>query len=126
MRLPLMAILIAPLFLLASCSHHPAQTNTSVNHVVLLWLKPGTSQSQIDNIIKYSNELRNIEGVYHLQLGPSIPSTRKIVDDSFDLGIYMRFNSIEEMNQYLKHPRHVDLVNKHIKPNIRKIIVYDF
>jgi len=61
-----------------------------------------------------------------LQIGRSLSSNRKIVDDSFDIGIYMRFNSVSDMNSYLKHPRHIELVDMHIKPNIDKIIIYDF
>ncbi len=117
-------ILLAALSLLPACTHLPVASD--VNHIVLLWLKPDVTAAKTEEIIQLTRQLAHIEGVEQLQVGRSIPSNRKIVDGSFDIGIYMRFDSRDDMNSYLNHPRHVALVNDHIRPNISKIVVYDF
>lgn len=117
-------ILSIVLFNLSACSHKPV--HTQVNHIVLLWLKADVTNVKTEEIIRRTRELSNIEGVQQLQIGRSIASDRQIVDDSFDIGIYMRFNSKQAMQRYLQNPQHIVLVNKYIKPNIVKIVVYDF
>jgi len=97
-----------------------------VNHVVLLWFKNGTSAQQVQHIIEQTRGLAKIKEIKKLSVGRAIPSQRPIVDDSFQLGIYMQFNNVAEMNRYLQNKKHVQFVQQHIKPHIRKIVVYDF
>ena len=122
----MVAVILCSLIVSIIPAHVHASPNIGVNHVVLLWLKPETGPNTAEKIIQLTKQLQNISGVQQLQVGRSISSNRKIVDASFDIGIYMRFNNTDEMNTYLKHPQHVELVEKHIKPNITKIVVYDF
>lgn len=121
--------LICGLFCLAAigCVQKPAKpTGSYVNHIVLLWFKEDVGKNKIDEIIELTRQLNNIRSIDQLQVGRAIASERNIVDDSFDVGISMRFRSLQDMKGYLKHPLHVELVREHIKPNIAKIIVYDF
>ena len=97
----------------------------SVQHVVLAWAKPGTPDSTIDRIIKETRELQKIPGIERLYVGRAIPSERKIVDSSYDIGIVMSFPDVETMNRYINHPQHVDFVNRYVKPHVNRIIVYD-
>lgn len=101
-------------------AHHP------VNHVVLVWLKDDTNKSAIiDKIIQDSYKLTEIKALKTINGGRSIPSERKIVDDSFDVGLTMQFNNLADMQSYLTDPKHVAFV-KSIKPMIKKLVVYDF
>jgi hypothetical protein len=61
-----------------------------------------------------------------MRVGKSIPSDRKIVDDSFDVGLYMIFSSQDDMKRYLMHPEHIKTVKTILKPLASKIQVYDF
>lgn len=124
---------ITILFWLAGCSapltksEVVAANSKPVNHVVLVWFKDGTKQADIDAVIRETKRLPElIPQVKTMRLGIAIASDRKIVDDSFDLGIYFLFASQQAMQTYLKHPKHVAFVNQFVKPHLAKIVVYDF
>jgi hypothetical protein len=116
--------LISLLLLVTACA--PCGVKPTVNHVVLVWLKAGTAPEVQQKIIEGSKELKSIGQIRELQVGTAIPSDRPIVDDSFSLGILMRFDSVEDMNAYLKDPRHVQFVDTQVKPYLQKLVVYDF
>jgi hypothetical protein len=47
------------------------------------------------------------------------------VDDSFDVGLVMRFANQADLSAYEKHPMHVKAVNEVLKPLAAKLLVYD-
>jgi hypothetical protein len=104
----------------------PVQVRQPVQHIVLVWLKAGTSPEVYEQIVEGSKGLSTIGGIRDLQVGRAIPSERPIVDDSFSLGLYMRFDSVEDMNAYLTDPRHVQFVDTLVKPHLEKLVIYDF
>ncbi len=61
-----------------------------------------------------------------MRVGHSLPSDRKIVDDSFDVGIYISLANTEDMDAYLSHPLHTRAVEEVLQPLARKVVVYDF
>ena len=73
-----------------------------------------------------SNQLKEIPYIQEMRIGKSIPSDRTIVDDSFDVGLYMIFANQEDMQRYLVHPDHKNAVKTVLKPLASKIQVYDF
>ncbi|HEY3487526.1 MAG TPA: Dabb family protein [Gammaproteobacteria bacterium] len=98
----------------------------AVNHIVLVWLKPDTQPTTYQQILEASKALGAIGQIQELRIGKSIPSERPIVDDSFSFGLYMRFETVEAMNAYLTDPRHVQFVDTLVKPNLEKLVIYDF
>jgi len=110
------------IFSCSSTGEHE-QPKDEVVHVVLIWLKEPEHMQQI---INESRRLREISELQQLRVGKSIPSDRKVVDDSFDIGLYMTFNNQEDMQRYLIHPEHKDVVNTVLKPLVSEIKVYDF
>lgn len=123
MRGSIYLVLLLSLF---ACGQSNTDNTASINHIVLVWLKADTSIAEINTIIEESKALKSIGGIQSLNIGTAIASERKIVDDSFSLGLHMRFANLKDMNHYLKHPRHVDFVDNFIKPKLEKILVYDF
>lgn len=121
MRNTLTTLLILLLGACATPQHSPA----TVNHVVLVWFKDSVSASEIINIRTHSLALQSIPGVLSIQAGSAILSERPIVDDSFDLGLVMTFDSAEAMHEYLIHPRHKAFVNRYIKGKVKRLQVYD-
>jgi len=99
---------------------------TRVNHVVLCWLKQPANDADRNQIVEISRSLQKIPGVLDVRVGKAIPSDRKIVDDSFDVGIYFSFESVADMERYLKHPQHISAVKNVLAPLTSKIVVYDF
>lgn len=102
-----------------------SNSEKTIQHVVLVWFKPDTSTQTINEIVRETRNLKQISGMQRLHVGHSVPSWRKIVDDSFDLGIVMGFPDKYTMDRYIHHPQHVNFVKKYVKPYARKIIVYD-
>lgn len=100
--------------------------DTSITHVVMVWLKPTLTKSEVKHIISQTQPLANIQWVKKMKIGKPINSHRKIVDDSFSFGIIMEFENKMDMNQYLTHKSHIDYVNNLLKPALSKVVVYDF
>jgi hypothetical protein len=63
--------------------------------------------------------------VEHLSVGTPLASERPVVDDSFDVGLVMRFANAADLAVYEKHPVHVKAVNEILKPAAKKLLVYD-
>ena len=72
---------------------------------------------------KLQNDIPEIQS---LSLGRAISSERKIVDDSFDLGLRLEFANQNDMETYLTHPKHIAFVDTFVKPKLAKLLVYDF
>lgn len=120
----------AALSLLASCSSCPMGHKTTdkgkVEHVVLLWLKkPGDAKDRAAVIAAAKSFQADIPQIQHLSVGTPLASERPVVDDSFDVGLVMRFANAADLAVYEKHPAHVKAVNDILKPAAKKLLVYD-
>lgn len=110
---------------LASCATiaPPAKPGT-VDHVVLVWLKrPGNEQDK-QALVEIGRELRVIPGLQFLDTGTALPSERPTVDDSFDIGYVMRFDSPAALEAYAIHPVHMKAKDELVRLS-GKILVYD-
>jgi hypothetical protein len=115
------------LLLLLVCNTAAAEfTDRGVVHTVYLWLKNPGNQQERERLLIATDRLRTITGVREIRFGEVIESSRNIVDDSFDVGIYFYFSDVAAMNQYLVHPLHREVVEQDIKPVVERIVVHDF
>ena len=103
-----------------------AQTGDSVVHVVLVWLKEPRNRDHREQIIRVSRTFADIDGVIEVRAGEPLASDRPVVDDSFDVGITIRFASAEDMRAYLVDERHVRAVEEVLGPLTDRYRVYDF
>lgn len=110
---------------LGGCASAPVSDRPGVHHVVLVWLAESVTAEQREELIEATRELRVIPGVEGLRVGPAVPSGRGIVDDSFDVGIVMSFDSVETMDRYLAHRRHLEFVERHVRGRVERLVVYD-
>lgn len=116
---------LAGLALVSCTSRAPASKSGGVDHVVLVWLKrPGNAADRV-KLQQTAEELRAIPQVRSVSHGTALASERPIVDDSFDVGFVMRFDSPAALHAYESHPFHVAKVNQVLKPLSRKVVVYD-
>jgi hypothetical protein len=115
-------------FIITACvsTNVPQPNENKVVHIVFIWLNEPGNEEHIKKIISSAQELRKIPQIQELRIGKSIPSDRKIVDDSFDIGLYMTFASKTGLKTYLVHDLHKQLVRSTLQPIVNKIIVYDF
>jgi hypothetical protein len=113
-------------FGMSSCTTiAPPAAKGSVDHVVLVWLKRPGNPADRQALLDAGRELRSIPGLQFLDQGLALPSARPMVDDSFDVGYVMRFDSPAAMENYAKHSLHERKVTEVLKPLSRKIVVYD-
>jgi hypothetical protein len=111
---------------LSSCATiAPPAAKGTVDHVVLIWLKRPNHVQDRMAIQAATRDLRVIPGIQFLDSGTALASDRPVVDDSFDIGMTMRFDSAESLQAYESHPLHVQKVTEVLKPLSKKILVYD-
>ncbi len=114
-------------FLSLSCqtaNNAPAGSG-HVDHVVLMWLKDPNDGSARQKIIDASESFRQIPGVLDVRHGRPVPSTRPIVDSSFDIGLVITFKDRSALDAYATHPIHVKAAGELIAPSTNQIKVYD-
>ncbi len=117
---------LASIIALSSCATiAPPAPHGSVDHVVLMWQKRPGNASDRAALLAACSELRVIPGIKFLDTGTALASERPVVDDSFDVGLTVRFDSAESLHGYEKNPLHLKKVNEVLKPLTRRIQVYD-
>jgi hypothetical protein len=97
----------------------------AVSHVVIVWLKSPGDQTARQRIIDETQNLRKIPGVLGVIAGRPVPSTRPIVDSSFDVGIVITFKDEAAMRAYETNPIHVKARNEVLRPLAGKLLIYD-
>lgn len=121
---PILA-LAASLSLISCATIAPPAGPGTVDHVVLIWQKRPGNAADRQVLLAACSELRVIPGIKFLDAGTALASERPVVDDSFDLGLVMRFDSAKSLHAYETDPRHVKKLNEVLKPLTKKIVVYD-
>ena len=120
------------LVVLLSGSHQPLfaggtpESQATIIHVVLVWLKEPGNPEHRRQVIDASREFETIPGVVEVRVGESVPSDRTVVDDSFDIGLYLTFANTEDLEAYLSSARHQTALRDVMRPLTSRYIVYDF
>ena len=97
-----------------------------LSHVVIFWTKPGVPNAT-ENILAGMKEfLAPIPGVSVFHAGVMVPSERPVVDQSYQVGLYIQVADKAAEVAYQKHPLHVEFIEKALKPNYDRVVVYDF
>jgi len=117
--------LAASLAFVSCATIAPPAAPGTVDHVVLMWLKRPGNAADRQALLSACSDLRAIPGIKFLDTGTALASDRPIVDDSFDLGLTVRFDSVKSLRAYETDPRHVKKVNEVLKPLTKEITVYD-
>jgi heme-degrading monooxygenase HmoA len=98
----------------------------AVNHVVLVWLNdPGNTEMRAE-FIRHSKKLNSLPGIISRQVGAAMTSERSIVDDSFDVAVSVTLKDQAAFNAYMNAPLHKQIVEKKLKPLIKRVVAYDF
>lgn len=121
---------LAALSLLPSCTSCPMGHKTTaagkVEHIVLVWLKkPGDAAQRAQVIATAKMFQAEIKEIQHLSVGTALASDRPVVDDSFDVGLVMRFANKTDLSTYENHPVHTKAVKEVLQPIAKKLQVYD-
>ncbi|MCP4255067.1 MAG: Dabb family protein [Candidatus Scalindua sp.] len=128
MNIKFLHIIIVVSLLLPACQQdedHLGQIS-KVHHVVVCWLNESGNKEARQKVIEVSRGFSAIPGIIDVRAGRVIHSEREIVDNSFDVAIYLSFENEQRLFEYLNHPIHKKAVEKTLKPLVRKVVVYDF
>ena len=119
--------LVPTVLLLCLCSCWPVAVvkPTPVTHVVVCWCKEPGNEAARQRLINASHSFRAIPGVVSVTAGRPIPSTRPVVDSSFDVAVVMQFRDQRALRDYEQHPIHKKAVSDVLRPLTAKILIYD-
>ena len=110
---------------LLAVSCRSPQPAVPVTHVVICWLKSPGDETGRQRIIEATETLRKIPGVLAVTAGTAVPSTRPIVDSSFDVGIVITFQDEAALRAYETNPIHLKARNEVLRPLAGKLLIYD-
>ena len=128
-KFALSVVLVALVGVLPSCKqvmYAPQYQKNTVSHVVLCYLKNKGSEADRQKILAATRSLREIRGVYDIEVGYVLPSSRPVVVSDYDVGIIVFFRDQAAMEAYEKDPKHQQAVKEVLEPLTSKIVVYDF
>lgn len=109
----------------ASMSSQSASATPRMAHVVVCWQKHSGDATERKALLDAADTLRSIPGVLNLEVGTMLPSTRPIVDTTWDVMYIIHFADAATMNAYLANPAHLKLKHDVLDPNVRQVKVYD-
>ncbi len=96
-----------------------------ITHVVIFWTDKNDSAARA-RLLEGCKGLESIPGVLNFRYGTPVSSPRGVVDDSYTAAISMDFVSQADADAYQSHPDHVLFVEKVYKPNVKRVVIYDY
>ena len=95
------------------------------SHIVIFWTDPAKPIAPDELVAGARKYLAPIPGVVNFHLGKMAPSHRDVVDQSYQVGLSIQFESKKAQDDYQDHPMHLEFVDK-CKALWTKVVVYDF
>lgn len=95
-------------------------------HIVLYWLKPGSTAEYRDQLVRDArSQLKEIPSVRQISVGRPAMTPRDIVDNSYDVGLFVAFDDRGGHDAYQVHELHQKFLATH-KANWQRVQIYDF
>lgn len=118
---------LVAVLMMGCTANHPGHGSPPVTHVVICWLKqPGDLPARVELIQKSRAFEGKIPGLLRVYAGEALPSTRPVVDSSYDVAVVMIFKDEASLRGYEAHPLHQEAVRETLKPLLAKFAAYDF
>jgi Stress responsive A/B Barrel Domain len=93
-----------------------------IDHLVFLAAREDASPEDIEDLISSIRELRDtVPGVVDLSVGKNFSER----SGGYTHGLFVRFESIEDLQEYLKHPNHLAVVEKLDRLTTRIVVDYE-
>lgn len=94
-------------------------------HTVYFWLKPDTTEENIDFFFKQVKSLANIKSVKGFHTGkPATTPPREVVDQSYDCGLTVILDDLPGHDAYQIDPIHLTFI-KNCSHLWEKVKIYD-
>jgi hypothetical protein len=107
-------------------------TSQGVEHIVLLKVKDNIESSKINTMINEVQSLVTIEQVRHFTVGPLLTNNKTtsttipFSDLSYTHLVHSRYESKEDLQIYIDHPNHLNVVKDFIFPICDDLLVVDW
>jgi hypothetical protein len=96
------------------------------SHVVIFWTDPAQAKAAEELVAGAERYLASIPGIVHFHVAKMAPSQRPVVDQSYQVGLYVQFADRQAHDAYQVHPLHREFVEQVLKPRRHREVVYDF
>jgi hypothetical protein len=94
-----------------------------IDHLVFLAIRENASQEDIDDLISSIRGLKDtVPGVVDLSVGENFSER----SGGYTHGIFVRFENVEGLQEYMKHPDHLAVVEKLDALTTRIVVDYEF
>jgi len=95
------------------------------SHIVIFWTDPAVPNATDEVIASAKKYLPSVPGVINFQVGKMARSHRAVVDQSYQVGLNIQFETKQAQDEYQDHPQHLAFV-ENCKTLWTKVVVYDF
>ena len=95
------------------------------SHIVIFWTDPAEANAPEEVVASAKKYLASIPGVMNFHAGKMARSHRGVVDQSYQVGLNLQFETKQAQDDYQEHPLHLEFVEK-CKVLWTKVVVYDF
>jgi len=96
------------------------------SHIVIFWANPAKPEAADELYQGARLFLDKAPGIVHCHVGRMVPSSRPVVDSTFQVALNIVFDSKESQDAYQTHPSHTEFIEKVFKPYCTRVQVYDF
>jgi antibiotic biosynthesis monooxygenase (ABM) superfamily enzyme len=94
-----------------------------IDHLVFLAAREDASPEEIEDLISSIRSLKDsVPGVVDLTVGKNFSER----SGGYTHGIFVRFESVEDLQGYMKHPDHLAVVEKLDRLTDRIVVDYEF
>jgi hypothetical protein len=94
-----------------------------IDHLVFLAAREDASPQDIEDLISSIRSLKDsVPGVVDLTVGKNFSER----SGGYTHGLFVRFESVEDLQGYLKHPDHLAVVEKLDRLTDRIVVDYEF
>jgi hypothetical protein len=94
-----------------------------IDHLVFLAVREDTSPEDVEDLISSIRGLKEIvPGVVDLTVGENFSER----SGGYTHGMFVRFESVEDLQEYLNHPDHLAVVEKLDRLTDRIVVDYEF
>jgi Stress responsive A/B Barrel Domain len=95
------------------------------SHIVIFWTDPGEPNAADLVIAGAEQYLASLPGIVNFHAGRMARSHRDLVDQTYQVGLNIQFETKQAQDDYQNHPRHLEFIDK-CKHLWTKVVVYDF
>jgi len=107
----------------AACALNP---RGEIEHTVFIWLQRPGHAADRTALVRATKELQKSTGLIRsVRHGRPVPSNRPVVDDTYDLALFMRFADRQALAAFENHPAHRKAKKEILQPLARQVLIYD-